>query len=201
MKTFKKFIAESTLPRGTQVTVVHKGKQVKGKIVRLDAGKGGYSSAYVVDIGEYESIMVPVSKVKQGVAESPICTNCDSDPCICDDSHGFVQEGTDQKKSTLPPHLLKLIKDKQLDKKPMSQTFKVKDVTPKGYGPNEETDTDKFKKYTRPVVKTTPKIERDTNPSGRTNDHVEWKVTTHTGEIHRHKTKKEAQAHFDSLPK
>ena len=92
MKTFKNFIAEGTLPRGTQVTVVHKGKQVKGKIVRLDAGKGGYSSAYVVDIGKYESIMVPVSKVKQGVAESAICTVCESDPCICDDSHGFVKE-------------------------------------------------------------------------------------------------------------
>jgi hypothetical protein len=60
---------------------------------------------------------------------------------------------------------------------------------------------DKFKKYVRPTVKTTPKIERDTNPSGRTTDHVEWKVTTHTGEIVRHKSKKEAQAHFDSLPK
>jgi hypothetical protein len=58
-----------TLPRGTQVTVIHKGKQVKGKIVRLDAGKGGYSSAYVVDIGEYESIMVPVSKVKHRMSE------------------------------------------------------------------------------------------------------------------------------------
>ena len=61
--------------------------------------------------------------------------------------------------------------------------------------------TDRFSKYTRPVVKTTPKIERHTNPSGRTNDHVEWKVTTHTGEVHRHNSKKEAQAHFDSLPK
>ena len=60
---------------------------------------------------------------------------------------------------------------------------------------------DRFKKYIRPVVKTTPKIERYTNPSGRTTDHVEWKVTTHTGEVYRHKTKKEAQAHFDSLPK
>lgn len=65
----------------------------------------------------------------------------------------------------------------------------------------EEALLDKFKKYVRPVVKTTPKIERDTNPSGRTNDHVEWKVTTHTGEVHRHNSKKEAQAHFDSLPK
>ena len=65
----------------------------------------------------------------------------------------------------------------------------------------EESPSDKFKKYVRPVVKTTPKIERDTNPSGRTTDHTEWKVTTHTGEIHRYNSKKEAQAHFDSLPK
>jgi phosphopantetheine adenylyltransferase len=63
----------------------------------------------------------------------------------------------------------------------------------------KEADLEKFKKYTRPVVKTTPKIERTTNPAGRTTDHVEWKVTTPTGEIHRHKTKKEAQAHFDSF--
>jgi len=65
----------------------------------------------------------------------------------------------------------------------------------------EEADLDKFKKYIRPVVKTTPKIERTTNPSGRTTDHVEWKVTTPTGEIHRYKSKKEAQAHFDSFSK
>ena len=63
----------------------------------------------------------------------------------------------------------------------------------------EEGDLDKFKKYTRPVVKTKPKIERTTNPAGRTNDHVEWKVTTPTGEIHRYKSKKQAQEHFDSF--
>lgn len=62
-------------------------------------------------------------------------------------------------------------------------------------------DLDRFKKYIRPVVKTTPKIERTTNPSGRTTDHIEWKVTTPTGEIHRYKSKKEAQAHFDSFSK
>jgi hypothetical protein len=88
--------------------------------------------------------------------EGSICQHCLVDPCICDDSHGFVKENS---------------------------------------------SLDRFKKYIRPVVKTTPKIERDTNPSGRTNDHVEWKVTTHTGEVHRHATKKAAQAHFDSLPK
>lgn len=62
-----------------------------------------------------------------------------------------------------------------------------------------ESDLDRFKKYTRPVVKTTPKIERTTNPAGRTNDHVEWKVTTPTGEIHRYKSKKQAQEHYDSF--
>ena len=55
--------------KGTTVTVPHKGKLVNGKIVRYDAGGGGYSPAYVVDIGEYESIMVPPNKVRQGVAE------------------------------------------------------------------------------------------------------------------------------------
>jgi len=129
---------------------------------------------------------------KQGVAESfrPM-----------DEPRFDLSIGARQKKSTLPAHLAKLVRDKQLDKKAMASTSKVKDVTPKGYGPTEETNLDKFKKYTRPVVKTTPKIERDTNPSGRTTDHVEWKVTTHTGEVHRHATKKAAQAHFDSLPK
>ena len=62
-----------------------------------------------------------------------------------------------------------------------------------------ESDLDRFKKYTRPVVKTTPKIERTTNPAGRTTDHVEWKVTGPTGVINRYKSKKEAQAHFDSF--
>lgn len=62
-----------------------------------------------------------------------------------------------------------------------------------------ESDLDRFKKYTRPVVKTTPKIERTTNPAGRSTDHVEWKVTTPTGEIHRHKSKAQAQAQYDSF--
>jgi hypothetical protein len=62
-----------------------------------------------------------------------------------------------------------------------------------------EGELDKFKKYIRPVVTTTPKIERTTNPAGRTTDHVEWKVTTPTGEIYRYKSKKQAQEHFDSF--
>jgi hypothetical protein len=56
-----------------------------------------------------------------------------------------------------------------------------------------EGELDKFKKYTRPVVKTTPKIERTTNPAGRTTDHVEWIVTSDTGEKRRFTSKKAAQ--------
>jgi hypothetical protein len=54
---------------GTAVRVPHKGKMVPGKIIRYDSGKGGESPAYVVDIGEYESKIVPVHNMKQGVAE------------------------------------------------------------------------------------------------------------------------------------
>ena len=65
---------------------------------------------------------------------------------------------------------------------------------------SEDTDLkDRFKKYIKPTVKTTPKIERISNPSGRTTDHVEYKVTEPTGMVQRFKSKKEAQAHYDSL--
>jgi len=70
---------------GTAVRVPHKGKMVPGKIVRHDPGKGGYSPAYVVNIGEYESKIVPVHHVKQGVAE------------------GFLGDITDKNKSTFTP--------------------------------------------------------------------------------------------------
>ena len=56
--------------KGTTVTVPHKGKLVNGKIVRYEGGGGGYSPAYVVDIGEYESIMVQPNKVRRGATES-----------------------------------------------------------------------------------------------------------------------------------
>jgi len=64
-----------------------------------------------------------------------------------------------------------------------------------------EGDLDKFKKYTRPVVKTTPKIERTTNPSGRTTDHVEWIVTSDTGEKRRFTSKKSAQEYYNMCTK
>jgi GNAT superfamily N-acetyltransferase len=64
----------------------------------------------------------------------------------------------------------------------------------------EATDLeDRFKKYIKPTVKTTPKIERITNPAGRTTDHVEYKVTGPTGMVHRFKSKKEAEAHYSSF--
>ena len=64
---------------------------------------------------------------------------------------------------------------------------------------NEETATDRLKKYIRPVTKTTPKIEKTTEPAGRTTDHTEWKVTGPSGEIKRFKSKQEAHAHYDSF--
>jgi len=57
------------LSPGTEVTVPHKGKMVPGKIVRYDSGKGIESPAYIVDISEYESLIVPVSRVKQDMDE------------------------------------------------------------------------------------------------------------------------------------
>ena len=71
--------------KGTTVTVPHKGKLVNGKIVRYEAGGGGYSPAYVVDIGEYESIMVEPNKVRRGVAEGKR-----NFKCVCK-THGTMQ--------------------------------------------------------------------------------------------------------------
>ena len=77
----KQGVAEGSeiLKVGTSVRVPHKGKIVPGKIVRYDSGKGGYSPAYVVDIGEYESKIVPVDSVKQGVAEGGAETSWSND--------------------------------------------------------------------------------------------------------------------------
>ena len=64
-----------------------------------------------------------------------------------------------------------------------------------------ESYLDKYKKYTRPVTKTTPKIEKTSNPLGRTTNHVEWKVTGNTGEVRRFQSKQEAQDYYDSCTK
>ena len=42
-------------------------------------------------------------------------------------------------------------------------------------------------------------MERIVNPAGRTTDHVEYKVTGPTGMVHRFKSKREAQAHYNSF--
>ena len=86
--------------KGTNVTVPHKGKLVNGKIVRYEAGKGGYSPTYVVDIGEYESIMVPPNKVRRDATESLGTTGAMTNgemgegkrnlKCVCK-THGTMQ--------------------------------------------------------------------------------------------------------------
>jgi len=52
---------------GDSVKVPHKGKMVKGKIVRHDSGGSGkaqqHGGGYVVDVGEYGSITVPHHKI------------------------------------------------------------------------------------------------------------------------------------------
>ena len=52
---------------GDTVKVPHKGKMVKGKIVRHDKGGSGkaaqHGGGYVVDVGEYSSITVPHHKI------------------------------------------------------------------------------------------------------------------------------------------
>lgn len=65
--------AKEKLSAGTRVKVPHKGKMVSGKIVRYDDGGTGQSrqhgGGYVVDVGEYASILVPDHKIwKEEVA-------------------------------------------------------------------------------------------------------------------------------------
>jgi len=58
---------------GDSVKVPHKGKMVKGKIVRHDSGGSGkaqqHGGGYVVDVGEYGSITVPHHKIVKEAAE------------------------------------------------------------------------------------------------------------------------------------
>ena len=57
---------DEVLRPGTKVKVPHKGKMVKGKIVRFDKGVKGYEGPfYVVDVGEYESPKIPAHKIKE----------------------------------------------------------------------------------------------------------------------------------------
>ena len=58
---------EEMLKAGDTVKVPHKGKMVRGRIVRHDSGGSGkaqqHGGGYVVDVGEYGSITVPGHKV------------------------------------------------------------------------------------------------------------------------------------------
>lgn len=55
---------ESILKPGSVVKVPHKGKMTKGKVVRYDKGSKHGTPFYVVNVGEYESLKVPVHKIK-----------------------------------------------------------------------------------------------------------------------------------------
>jgi len=60
---------------GDTVKVPHKGKMVKGKIVRHDKGGSGkaaqHGGGYVVDVGEYSSITVPSHKIVKEETKKP----------------------------------------------------------------------------------------------------------------------------------
>jgi hypothetical protein len=64
---------EEMLKAGDKVKVPHKGKMVRGRIVRHDSGGSGkaqqHGGGYVVDVGEYGSITVPTHKVVKEAAE------------------------------------------------------------------------------------------------------------------------------------
>jgi hypothetical protein len=63
---------EEMLKAGDKVKVPHKGKMVRGRIVRHDSGGSGkaqqHGGGYVVDVGEYGSITVPGHKVVKEAA-------------------------------------------------------------------------------------------------------------------------------------
>jgi hypothetical protein len=64
-----------TFKRGDAVLVPHKGRMQLGKVVRYDLG-GAYrgSPFYVVDVGEYASIEVPVHKIRESAKRNPVKT-------------------------------------------------------------------------------------------------------------------------------
>jgi len=67
MKSFKQQIQDAlseVLKPGTEITVVHKGKRVKRKVVRHAEERKG-SPYYVVDIGQRTSIEVPDYKINE----------------------------------------------------------------------------------------------------------------------------------------
>jgi hypothetical protein len=77
-----KLVRRNPMKRGDKVRVPHRGRMVTGKVVRYDKGSLYHGVPfYVVDVGEYESIKVPLHKAgtrknpnrrgKQGVIRNP----------------------------------------------------------------------------------------------------------------------------------
>lgn len=126
----------------------------------------------------------------------------------------LVKEDTELEEASrsLPSHLQKLIKDKNLDKKPMtmvtpSQKEKlkatVKDVTPKGYGPNEEVELEEATSVSVTVQATAPadkkyavtEIHPRKSPRGRTR----WKDVSYHSSAEEAKTAADAHAKKNNL--
>jgi len=68
-QSFDTLFRKQQLRRGDKVQIPHKGKMTTGTIVRYDEGeqwegKRVGSPFYVVDVGEYESVIVPKHKIK-----------------------------------------------------------------------------------------------------------------------------------------
>ena len=70
MRTFTQHITEIHSP-GTVLSFPHKGKTIKGKVVRYDKG-GPESPFYVMDHGEYESAKVPAHHIVKEAATDRI---------------------------------------------------------------------------------------------------------------------------------
>jgi len=62
-KSDKTKVLDEIYASGTKVIVPHKGKMVLGKVVRYDKGGKYGSPFYVVDVGEYESLIVPAHHI------------------------------------------------------------------------------------------------------------------------------------------
>ena len=62
-KSDKTKVLDEIYASGTKVIVPHKGKMVLGKVVRYDKGGKYGSPFYVVDVGEYESLIVPTHHI------------------------------------------------------------------------------------------------------------------------------------------
>ena len=77
-ETIRQVLVNEILKKGDTVTVPHKGKMVKGKVVRYDKG-GPEDPFYVVDVGENESPKIPVHKIKEDSDKSEPGTQGDDE--------------------------------------------------------------------------------------------------------------------------